>query len=56
MMKCLSLIVLNICENMLHPLKSMLNTLLFVVKVSLAQAVVFNNSTAKRTVFQHIFN
>ena len=57
MMKCISLIVLKICQNMLHPLKSMLNTLLFVVKVSLAQAVVpvFNNSTAKRTLFQHLF-
>ena len=58
MIKCLSLIVLKICQNMLHPLKSMLNTLLFVVKVSLAEAVVpvFNNSTAKRTLFQHLFN
>ena len=48
MINCLSLIVLKICQNMLHPLKSMLNTLLFVVTVSLAQAVVpvFNNSTA----------
>lgn len=43
---------------MLHPLKSMLNTLLLVVTVSLAQAVVpvLNNSTAKRTLFQHLFN
>ena len=57
MMKCLSLIVLKICQNMLNPLKSMLNTLLFVVTVSLVQAVVpvFNNSTAKRTLFQHLF-
>lgn len=58
MIKCLSLIVLKICQNMLHPLKSMLNTLLLVVTVSLAQAVVpvLNNSTAKRTLFQHLFN
>ena len=57
MMKFLSLIVLKICQNMLNPLKSMLNTLLFVVTVSLVQAVVpvFNNSTAKRTLFQHLF-
>ena len=43
---------------MLHPLKSTLNTLLFVVTVPLAQAVVpgLNNSTAKRTLFQHLFN
>ena len=58
MIKCLSLIVLKICQNMLHSLKSMLNTLLFVVTVPLAQAVVpvLNNSTAKRTLFQHLFN
>ena len=43
---------------MLHSLKSMLNTLLFVVTVPLAQAVVpvLNNSTAKGTLFQHLFN
>ena len=57
MIKYLSLIVLRICQNMCHPLKSMLNTLLFALTVSLAQAVVpvLNNSTAKRTPFQHFF-
>ena len=57
MIKYLSLIVLRICQNMCHPLKSMLNTLLFALTVSLAQAVVpvLNNSTAKRTPFQHLF-
>ena len=58
MIKCLSLIVLKICQNMLHSRKSMLNRLSFVVTVPLAQAVVpvLNNSTAKRTLFQHLFN